>query len=601
MADDRVKAIEKPKLEGKDFLNQVLVWKNNSENQLKAKNARWAKNMKQVNGQFEETEIKRSKVRNRSKIYWRKTWASNQRLLASLYQAFLKEPESVKIEGRMGTDNDVQRGKVLTEMVKYRRDILLRKRGLFRKLMWALMDIVNLSDTIGKWHWNLERDEPDFVTYSPDRVFPDMQSNLKEEMRYWIFESFLTKQELEEAGYDNLTDIKASAIIQSPLEMAKQEASNLDKPHVSDDYNSNYYPSDGSGESASKEPPPLYQVWEILYKENDVVYYAVHNSNHAVLKEAEATPFEIYPVVHGSCLLISHELLGEGFPEPQEGPQRSANDTLNTRKDAVHLSLMPHRYVSRYGGVDIDSLVNARVGAITLMDDINAVKEEEKRDITGRAYMEVDSDDMMMQEMTAVTQQRQGFPGQPGEKATVANIAYQESGTKLDLYIGIIAQTFFHDFYGILAYMIQKFETDETVFRVANAKFPDQDIVFDIDSFEADYIVKVGTPSINKNMEAQQAMLAMQQATLANQVTLGLAQAGVLPPQGATIFDVAKFTTELLPNIGYKNVKDYLVTIGNAPPQQQGGGTQTAQGVAGAIQPQLSQGEVITGGLQPVG
>jgi hypothetical protein len=256
--------------------------------------------------------------------------------------------------------------------------------------------------------------------------------------------------------------------------------------------------------------------------------------------------------------------MGEGFPEPLEGPQESANATLNMRKDAVALSLVPHRIVARYAGVDLESLINARVGGITLTDDVNAVREEDKRDVTSRAYLEVDADDQMMQEMSAVTQQRLGLPGQPGEKATVASIAQQESGTKLDLFIGIVAETFFRDFlfigivaetffrdfYTVLAHMIQKFETDLTVFRVANAKLNNPVEVLDIENFESDFIVKVGTPSVNRVTEIQQLFLAMDRMNISNQTALGFIQNGIT--ENVHIFNVTQVMAEVLPLISSK-------------------------------------------------
>ncbi len=570
--EDEILSVDAKAETEKEQLQLIGRWKTDSENQMRIRHQRWAKNIRLVKGIFEADEKSRSKVRNRSKIYWRKIWASNQRLLASMYQAFLKDPDAIKIEARL--ERNVARAKVLTEMVKYRRDVMYVKGGLFRKLMWSLLDIINLSDTIGKMRWIYtdNRDEPDFVAYPLEQVFPDPHATLKENSRYFIFENYLFYDELESNNYKNLDKVKPSAESENVLKHAREQNQGVTRINLSE--NANYYPADGSGNKDIKRPGLRFKVWEVLEKRKGKIWYTVTNESNVILQESQETPLEIYPIIMGSCLLLAHQFTGEGFPEPQEGPQESANATLNMRKDAVALTLAPHRIVSRYAGVDLQSLMNARVGGVTLVDDINGVKEEQLRDVTQKAYMEVESDDLMMQEMSGITNQRLGLPGSPGEKATVANISYTESGTKLDLFVGIVAETFFKDFFFLLAYMIQKFETDETVFSVANEKLikeePGMSEIYDIDDFQEQFTLQVGATNINKQLEIQQAMVAMDKATMANQVTTGLIQTGTLPPDKATVFDVAMFMNDLLPKIGFKNVQDYIIKL--TPPQQPPGG-----------------------------
>lgn len=577
--ENEILAIDAKADTDRELLQQIGRWKTDSENQMRMQHQRWAKNTRLVKGIFESDEVTRSKVRNRSKLYWRKIWASNQRLLASMYQAYLKEPDCIKIEARL--ERNVARAKVLTEMVKYRRDVMYAKQGLFRKLMWSLLDIINLSDTIGKMRWvyTEDRDGPEFVTYPLDQAFPDPNATCKENMRYIIFENYLTMDEMKSNSYNNLHEVKPCSIVDNVLKQAREQNQGITRRSVSED--SNYYPSDGSGNRGGYKPGSRFKAWEVFEKRKGKIWYTVTNESTTILKGPEELPIDIYPVVMGSCLLLAHQFFSEGMPEPQEGPQESANATLNMRKDAVALTLAPHRIVARYAGADLQSLMNARVGGLTLIDDINGIKEEQLRDVTSKAYMEVESDDLMMQEMSGVTNQRLGLPGSPGEKATVANISYTESGTKLDLLVGTVGETFFKDFFFLLAYFIQKFETDEVVFNVANEKLlkenPGMDLIYDIDDFQEQFTIQVGAQTINKQLEIQQAYAAMDRATMANQVTTGLIQTGAVPPDKATVFDVALFMKDLLPKIGFKNVSDYVFTLKQPPMVPDGG---MPQGIA---------------------
>lgn len=556
----------------KDFLAQVKKWQSQGEEGMKLKWSKWQDSIKQVKGEFPLDEQSRSKVRNRSKIFWRKTWAIIWRILATMYQIFLKE-DSLKIEGRMGNDDDVVRGKLLTEMVKYRRDIMNKEGDLFIKFVWSILDILQLGTAVIKLRWVYDsvNDGPEAISYAPENVFPDPYATTQRDMRYIIFETFLSKDELEEQGYENLDQIKAETKSGNVVTNAREGMrSNIIKPPLSVD--SNYYPKDGSGEALGFMPSSSggrYRVWEVLWKKDGLIWYAVTNAGHTILKYPAQTSLEIYPCVIGSCLIEPHSFLGEGFPEPMAGPQASANATLNMRKDAVALALTPRYVVSRYAGVDLQSLVNAKVGGVIVANDVNGVVPERTTDVTQKAYIEADADDFMMQEMSGVTAQREGLISNPGEKATVANIRYQESGTKLDLYAGIIAETFFKKFYTLLAYMIQKFETNETVFRVANAALrnenPEHKETWTIDSFQADYIVQVGTDVLGKQQQINQAMMAMDRATASNAAIFQLIQVGALPKEKAIIFNTTRFMLDLLPLIGFKNIKDYIVEVQQPP------------------------------------
>lgn len=575
--DDKQLALEQAERD-KEFLTQVRRWKQDGEDGIKIRWSKWQENIKQVKGEFPLEESARSKVRGRSKLFWRKTWATVWRLLATMYQVFLKE-DSVKIEGRMGTDKDVPRAKVLTEIVKYRVDLMNTKSDLFVKFIWSILDILQLGNAIGKIRWvkTETRDEPEFISYNPENAFFDPHATTQEDMKYIILETSLSMEDLRDAGFKNLEDCKPSSRMDNIVTAARESSgSSLIRPPLSAD--SNYYPPDGSGDRLGMTTGKTYKVWEVLWKRAGKVFYTVTNEGHAILQYPMETPFEVYPVIIGNCLIEPHSLLGEGFPEPMSGPQDSANATLNMRKDAVALALAPHRIVSRYAGVDLQSLTNARVGGVTMVNDMNGVVTEQVSDVTQKAYIEVDSDDLMMQEMSGITAQREGLTAQAGEKATVANIRYQESGTKLDLYIGIIAETFFKKFYRLLAYMIQKFETNETAFRIANAQLreddPDHPEIWTIDSFEADYIIRVGTDVLGKEKQVNQAMMAIDRATASNASIFQLIQLGVIPPDKAIIFDVTKFMGDLLPLIGFKNIKDYLLQL--QPPQPVGAGANVA-------------------------
>jgi hypothetical protein len=118
-----------PSEEHKNFLDKVGKWHQWSDSVLSTYRTRWTKNIKLVKGIDDEGPA-RSKIRKRSRLFFRKTWATGWRLLASFYAAFLKDQDHFKIEGR-DTLEDPGKARVLQYVVEYRRDRMLRTQSLF--------------------------------------------------------------------------------------------------------------------------------------------------------------------------------------------------------------------------------------------------------------------------------------------------------------------------------------------------------------------------------------------------------------------------------------------------------------------------------------
>lgn len=578
------------------FLDKVGKWKTESDNGMSSYYNRWARNMKLSKGIFSEENSTYSSVRKREKIFYRKTWAIVERLLASFYAVFMKDPDVFKIEGR-DTKNDPHKAKVLHFMTKYRFDGLMRNKNLFLKIIGCFKDIADLGACFAKptWEYNEEFgiDEPDFIPYPPEQMILDLTATTKDKMGHVGFINYLTKDEMSMRGYKNVEMAEATVMPNNPLRNIRHFNHNdpLQNP------GENEYPSSGRyGGEDKRNITKKYEVWELFWKEKGVIKFAVTNTTRVILKETVDSPYgKKLPLIMGLCLIESHKLLGEGFHEPLEGPQESFNYNLNQRKDNLALSLNGQTFVSRFAGVDMRSLINSRPGNVTMMDDINGVVDRKIPDFTVNAYREAAADESMMQEASGVTAGKQGM--ETAEKATVAQINFAESNAKIELYNAMVGETFFKDFIATLAYNIQIFETDEDVFRIANDTFREKekgDVVtediYDLD-FEANCVINVGLGPVGRQFEIQQNLLAMDRATMANQSMIQLLATGVVPPEGIRLFDLSAFMEDLLPKLGKKNVDDFFLKIPAATALQ---GLQNAAnakggqnaGLAGAAAPQ---------------
>lgn len=571
-------------------LERCARWKQESSAARSRHEQRWAKNLRLSKGIFSDEEMSRSKVRQRSKLFFRKIWATNWRILASFYGAFLREPDTFRIEGRDGFD--VYKAQILQTIMEYRRDKMMREDSLFKKFLWAFQDILDLGWSVAKLHWvyqpELGKDGPAFTVYPLEQVYADFSAGTEEQMRYLGFENFMSYEQLEENGYQNLDKVEACGMPFNQVRAARFYGQNDPLQNPSD----KEYPSPGRyDDGETKEGTgKLYRAIEWFYLEKGRIMMMVENEGKAILKPAAPSPYgKCLPAIFGDCLTRAHQLVGEGFPEPLEGPQESYNGNMNMRKDNVALALNKGTIVSRFGNVDLQSLVNSRPGGVTLADDVNAVKEREITDVTASSYNEAATDEAMMQEMSGVTPSKNGM-GQE-QKATVAQINLSEGNAKIDLYIAIVGETFVRSFYSKLAYFIQLFETDEKVFRVAHTTWAQANMdqatgqpqmyptdPYDLD-FEADLIVNVG--AISRDNEVKNILLAMDRATMANQSLLALLTSGApIPPEGIRFFNTTAFMETLLPKIGQKNVQDYFFMVQPPPLPPQGGQDPAGRGRA---------------------
>jgi hypothetical protein len=587
--------------EERTSLQLFNAWFTQSDNDRRSNERRWAKNMKLVKGLFPEDELEKSQTRKRNKIFFRKIWAEKWRIMAAYHQAFLKDKNSFDIEG-VDTLTDPRKAFVLRKVVDYRKRRMMRVNALFTKLLWASQDMFDTGVAYGKLRWVFRKegalqDEPDFILYPPEQVYPDFIGETQDKMQYVIFQNFLTKNDITNMGLELPGGAQPMTIPSDTVRNVRFAQQRDPKKSVPD----NFYPKpeDRQGEDTDTFVD-RFEVWEVYYREGNKIKFSITLRDDHMLLGPVDSPYgdENFPLVMGLCLLESHKLIGEGFPEPLEGPQESLNHILNMRKDELALALNPMNIVNRFNNVDLHSLTNVRAGGIALADDaVNAVVPVPVTDITSSAYAEAAADEAMMDEISGITAPIQGVQG-ASTKATTAQINQLNSNAKVDLYLSIMAETFVKNFFTKLTQYIQRFETDKKIFRIANedlrnigALSPLEDDITDIDDFEVDLEINVGLDKVARGLQTQQKFLMMDKMIMANQSLASLmalpTASQIIPPEGIRFFDLTAVVEEVLPDMGMKNVNDFTFRLNQPPPQEQAGGPGGATGIQGALSPQV--------------
>jgi hypothetical protein len=556
---------------------------------------RWQRNIKLKKGIPLEDKTTRSDVRNRNKQYYRKIWGTSWRLAASFYSAYLRDPDQYKIEGR-DTETDPTKAKALGFMTQYRIDKMNRESYLFLKHIWAIMDAIDYGMCAAQlsWEYNpeLKKDGPAYTIYPVEQVYMDLAAETPDQMRWVIFEDFMSKEQMKLMGYENIDDAQAEGVPSNPVRQARMFPAKdpIQNPGPKEYPTGGTYEDDRQDDIASN----VYRVWKCFYKKDGKIKFCVTNKDTAILKEEVDSPYgDMFPLVYGTCLTEAHKMIGEGFAEPMEAFQESYNYTLNQRKDNIALLLSRPTVVSRYGNVDLNSLVNRAAGKAIMADDPSAIKEMEMGDFTASAYRDAAVDENNMRDLSGVTSSLEGA-GDAGT-ATGDQINLSQGNAKIELYLAIFGQTYFKSFYSLLAYYIQRFETDANVFRVANTKLNAEGLpgIDKIDDFDADVVVNVGMAYVGREQTIRQTLLVMDRAAVYNAAQIQLLQSGAVPPTGVQLINSTEFVRDLLPLLGKKDFSKYFVNIQPPPTPAQsmagaitGGGPQ-AEAMAGAGAPQI--------------
>jgi hypothetical protein len=558
-------------------LHWISARKSESEQDRKAYETRWARNMKLSKGIPLEDKSTRSEVRGRNKIYFRKIWAISWRLVAAFYNAFLRDSQNFKITG-IDTIDDPRKAAVLFSLMKYRYRQMMRKDSLFVKHVWAFTDITNLGWCAGKLCWEYDKeigiDRPRYISYPVEQVYPDFTADTKTDMKFCIFVNYMTKDDMNSKGYDNIEKAEAIAIPSNEVRSVRNSGTRdpLQNP------GSTEYPAAGRYVDGKEDNAPkvVYAVWESFYKEKGKWQFGVSHAGKAWAKNPIESPYgDWLPLIMGICLTDPHKLIGEGFPESMEGPQESYNFNLNMRKDNVSLAMNKPTIVSRFGNVDLNALMNRGPGKAVLADDPNAVREMEVHDVTQSAYNEASQDIGMMQDVSGVVSAVEGMSN--ADTATESNINLSQGTAKIDLYTALVGETYFADFIAGLGYLIQRFETDEKTLRIAQDELTagtgiDHSDVYNMD-FEADYEISIGQ-SIGKDAELKQCFLIMDRGAMYNQQQMLLLQSNAVPPEGVKLFNGLAVLEDVMKITGKKEFQKYWVQIPPpptpAPPQTPG-------------------------------
>ena len=347
---------------------------------------------------------------------------------------------------------DLATSQILNALIKYD----WRRAEMFPKLVTFVKSLLIFGTAFGRNHWDFrekekqrmipkkvggkmvwtpknnetikvtEFDGPNFEALNIYDCFPDPNSTNISNMRWFIYRTFKTVDELENEndtrGFDYYSNLKE---LRQAVE-DKSKSSDTNNTSLPDNLQYREHRrtmlSTQELEGQDKSNPDLVVLrrftrdrWVDYVPEYDMVIRDIENPYfHGEL-----------PIVYGVDYPYPGELYGMGEIEPIDRIQRAINAVLNQRLDNVELTINNMWKVQKGHGVDLHTLVSTP-GNIVTTNDMNAVEPILVPDVTGGTFVQTMTYlTSAMQNGSGVTDYTVGI----GNNNTVANDT--ATGTRL--------------------------------------------------------------------------------------------------------------------------------------------------------------------------
>lgn len=435
----------------------------------------------------------------------------------------------------------------------------------------------------------LKQFEPQLSAIPPEDLFISPAATWKDYWKYpMVYHFTRTRQQLLEMGFDKEAVMKASASIDSGTDLVKEQR------------NRSGYGSPFSASPAEKSSQDLihgYEFWDFMdlnqdgYEES-VTYTLLGTSLApevvAMKPRANTLPYKFSdfecvrpPFVIGQPFPEAHKAYGKDLPEFTEGLQMETNAVRNQDREAAALAIRKPIVVSKDAEINMQALVNRKIGAVITGEDVGPDKVRELQ-ISSPIINTAQISRTIAQdydEATSITPTQLGLGGDE-QTATGATVTQENANKKIAGVVRNYRHTLIIPAMQLVLRLAQAYESDEKVRQITgevlgwelpNDGTPSWAII------QGDYELSVDT-TLNKQLQTNKYLLI---ADRMNQANLGLGQ---LLSQGMVKAGEIKFANpmwaldQLLKVLKVRNTDSAKIQAQEPPPPQPGAGG--AKGVA---------------------
>lgn len=361
-------------------------------------------------------------------------------------------------------EGDVITAQIFNALIKYD----WRKAEMFPKLVNFVKSMLIFGTAFGRTYWDFQErertrmvpkeiggrmvwspanaekimvtefDSPNFEVLNIYDCFPDPNATNMHNMRWFIYRTFKTIDELRRENETRDTDYYKN------LDELEQKI--MDKKTGKGDGDMNYEGSQWREHRRTMlsteelvgedESNPELLILRRFTRDGWCDYAVEHD---VIIREVENPYFHgDLPIIHGVDYPYPGELYGMGEIEPVDRIQRAINAVLNQRLDNVQLTLRNMWKVKKNADVDLHTLVSAP-GNVIMTGDMNAVEPVQVPDVTGSTFVQtMNYLTSALQNGTGITDYTIGIGGNNnvGNKtATGTRLIQQEANAQFKLKI----------------------------------------------------------------------------------------------------------------------------------------------------------------------
>lgn len=560
----------------------------------------WYQSMLDYDSKFSNREKNKSDVLlGQSRLFIPKTYNTVQRILTDVLDAiFFDEDEIVAVKSDSGRPS--QESDTVKCLLNYRLnghpidfyqeayesvlDALRNKVGIFKvypKLRvlpfekkrnvknddGVEVEVIDTEERVVDFEPRLECVPPEDLFLSPEATWKD----------YWKFPMVhriaKTRDELKRGGFKNV-DFVGQASRGSASEQLK----------FARDPDTGIFT--GTNNVKAQEQVFDYEIWTFLDLEGDgelksVVYHMLGGANgpEVIGKDPveNTLPYKFSkfehnrpPFVIGLAFPESHKMYGKDLPEITQSLQKETNILRNQDREAAALAIRKPLLVNRDAGLDMQALVNRKIGGHVMGDDIgnDAVRElQTSNPIVNTAAISARIDQDYF-EATSITPNQLGVSTRD-ETATAVTTNQGNANKKINNVIRNLKNSLFLVSFRYLLRLEQAYESDAFIQMVTGKvlgwKFPNDGIpAWNRIQGEFDLSVEMG---LNKQAQLNKYLLIMDRMNQTNGVLMQMMQAGVVNPQTAKFLNPMWAFRKAMYVLKHKDIAEMELEAVPPPPQ----------------------------------
>jgi hypothetical protein len=243
-----------------------------------------------------------------------------------------------------------------------------------------------------------------------------------------------TISELRAMGYDNVDQISHD---ESTAEFNQER---LERARRNDEF---AYNASGTGVTMDES---MRQVWitesyiQVDYDNDGIAEWRkVVKANKTLLENEEV---DDHPFVIGTPILMPHELVGKSVADQVMDIQQIKTVLTRQMLDNMYLTNNPRTIIDESKGVNIDDLLDTRIGGIIRTKDIGAVQPFAVQQLNPISFSVLEYIETVKENRTGVTKYNQGLDANSLNKtATGINAIMGAAQQRIELIARVIAET----------------------------------------------------------------------------------------------------------------------------------------------------------------